>query len=844
MKFGQRIRTSLYPEWQEKYLDYNGLKKDLKSKTKSAYPDERWDDNDEREFVNKLERELEKCEEFQLTKAEELSERIESLEKTVHGLVKAYDSQQHHGDDANNDKPSASQLEAQDGQDAAAMDGGSDDEDEGVDDDDTRSEASYDETFKDMEEEVATLVADVHDLALYTKLNFTGFMKIVKKHDKVTGYTLKPEFSSDYLDKHPFYKYNYDGLIVKLSRLFDLVRTRGHPIEGDSAAGGSQNAFVRSTTKYWVHEDNIIHLKLAILKHLPVLVFNPKKPFEAKDAAITSIYFDNEDLELYLGRLEKTEGAEAIRLRWYGDVDQKMIFVERKTHREDWTGEKSVKARFGIAEHKVNDFIAGRLTMDAEFDELVKKGKKSQKEVEGMKQLANEVQYAIITRRLKPVMRSFYNRTAFQLPGDARVRISLDTELTMVREDDFDGKPRAGNNWRRTDIGIDYPFEQLPKEDKELFRYAVLEVKLQTQLGQEPPDWIRDLIASHLVEAVPKFSKFIHGCATLLPERVELIPYWAPQYEKTDIKKPVNPKSRVQIERPHSAAHSSASNNTSIPTSPTPSQPAYYEPVSEGEDDDEYLTHTASDEARRLGLPPDAHSQAEAAKQFRENKLREEAERTRANGEDSDEDPARRPSVSQKGKQYGPRLDIDPLQPSSAFDKKLSLLDPKSMQKLFKAKDSQDRPKYGDDDDEEEEDEEHGEQPANYDPTRVEYTREFQAPDGKRIATMVRIEPKVFFANERTFLKWLGFAVLLAGVATTLLNFIHVEDTVGLISAGCFTFTSLLALVYAGGMYAYRVVKLRKREAINYHDPYGPTALCVTLIASILVNVILRLKEL
>jgi SPX domain protein involved in polyphosphate accumulation len=40
--------------------------------------------------------------------------------------------------------------------------------------------------------------------------------------------------------------------------------------------------------------------------------------------------------------------------------------------------------------------------MDAEFDELVKKGKKSQKEVEGMKQLANEVQYAIITRRLKP----------------------------------------------------------------------------------------------------------------------------------------------------------------------------------------------------------------------------------------------------------------------------------------------------------------------------------------------------------------------------------------------------------------------------------------------------------
>ena len=78
------------------------------------------------------------------------------------------------------------------------------------------------------------------------------------------------------------------------------------------------------------------------------------------------------------------------------------IFVERKTHREDWTGEKSVKARFAIAEHKANDFIEGRLTMDDEFDELVKKGKKTVKEVDSMKQLANEVQYAILTRGLKP----------------------------------------------------------------------------------------------------------------------------------------------------------------------------------------------------------------------------------------------------------------------------------------------------------------------------------------------------------------------------------------------------------------------------------------------------------
>ncbi len=39
---------------------------------------------------------------------------------------------------------------------------------------------ALEDRFMALEEEVATLVADVHDLALYTKLNITGFMKILK----------------------------------------------------------------------------------------------------------------------------------------------------------------------------------------------------------------------------------------------------------------------------------------------------------------------------------------------------------------------------------------------------------------------------------------------------------------------------------------------------------------------------------------------------------------------------------------------------------------------------------------------------------------------------------------
>lgn len=70
--------------------------------------------------------------------------------------------------------------------------------DDGSDDDDRHS-IDEDEKFRELEEEVATLVADVHDLALYSKLNFTGFMKI----DKVLFYVVPPlKRSCSFFQKH------------------------------------------------------------------------------------------------------------------------------------------------------------------------------------------------------------------------------------------------------------------------------------------------------------------------------------------------------------------------------------------------------------------------------------------------------------------------------------------------------------------------------------------------------------------------------------------------------------------------------------------------------------------
>lgn len=704
-RFGQQLRSSLIKDWYYYYIDYEGLKKSLQpvpenpnaSGARKKSSSQAWSEEDEQRFVNHLEEELDKVFTFQRVKSQEIIRRINASEKEVNEVI------------------ARSQAAGQG-------------------DERAKANAPTEEEFSLLEEDLSDIIADVHDLAKFTQLNYTGFQKIIKKHDKQTNWHLKPVFAAR-LNARPFFKDDYDITVVNLSKLYDQVRTKGNPVTGDASAGGKQQNFVRQTTKYWVHPDNITELKLIILKHLPVLVFNPSKEFEKKDSAISSIYYDNPDTwELYEGRLKKTEGAEAIRLRWYGGMENDTIFLERKTHREDWTGEKSVKARFSLKEKNVNAFLKGEMTTEQVFEKMRREGKKSEKEINDLEQLAKEIQFRVIDRRLVPVTRSFYNRTAFQLPGDARVRISLDTELAMTREDNLDGKRRAGNNWRRTDIGIDWPFPQLPPEDVERFPYGVLEVKLQTAQGQEPPEWIRELTASHLVEAVPKFSKFIHGTATLFPSRINLLPFWMPQMD-VDIRKPAS--HNFGLDRP---GHSTdASTSAAMDDDDTDDE-------MEREDDERPVND--DDNVQRLRAARDALEQHEEERRFEQanGNLMDEEERMDQKPiahvdedyplyESDDDEDALEEAKRIGGWTY--RWQLTKHYAHLTADKTLDIL--KQSTPLPKPTPVPARPGG-----------------MGIPRSDAVTQKRFKAPRGKKIHVPVRVEPKVSFAAERTFLAWVS----------------------------------------------------------------------------------------
>ena len=46
-----------------------------------------------------------------------------------------------------------------------------------------RVDGPVESEFMILEEDLSDIIADVHDLAKFTQLNYTGFQKILKKHD-------------------------------------------------------------------------------------------------------------------------------------------------------------------------------------------------------------------------------------------------------------------------------------------------------------------------------------------------------------------------------------------------------------------------------------------------------------------------------------------------------------------------------------------------------------------------------------------------------------------------------------------------------------------------------------
>lgn len=380
---------------------------------------------------------------------------------------------------------------------------------------------------QDIEQDIDDLGKEILSFREFMSSNVEAFQHIAQKFDQMlreSGVKAKsPLDASAFSAKRDEVERLVETFLVLLSDLYARARRTKNNKEGGDAVWVPPESFQRKTTKYWVKAEDLLAVKFQIIKHLPLLIFGRKQGGKTEEGGslsfvsqneetlrdsqkISSVYYDTEDLQVYHNRLLRHDFASLVRVRWYGERDDSLefpLFVERKVHREFWTGNKSVKERCPIDQGDLSAALdLGRmppgLTKDDKSGALLASIQSFLREG-GKKQV--------------PMVRTQYMRSAYQEATSNAVRISIDTDLKMVRER---GAPRREGDWCR-DMAA-----PLPPCDVVDFPYAVLEVKLQ----DEPAPWVNELTEGGMLVAVPKFSKFQNGMALLYPSKLRNSPWW------------------------------------------------------------------------------------------------------------------------------------------------------------------------------------------------------------------------------------------------------------------------------------------------------------------------------
>ncbi|KAH2130509.1 Phosphate metabolism transcription protein [Aspergillus fumigatus] len=747
MRFGKTLKNSIYPPWGGKYIDYHKLKVLLKEHdvTEDASDSEEspWTEQDEEAFVQELINvQLDKVHSFQVETSQQLKERTSACESRLLPLA-----------------PNAGQETTTTTTTTT------------VDDKEKKSIAS------EVLQELDQIAKEVSELQKYSRINFTGFLKAAKKHDRKRGarYRVRPLLQVR-LSQLPFNSEDYSPLVHRISVMYSFVRqilSEG-AVESKDASEPRSGQDAYSSYKFWVHEDNILEVKTYILRRLPVLIYNPKssRDFESlpEDPTITSLYFDNPQFDLYNQKVAKAPEAGSLRLRWTGDLkDTPAIFLEKKIVTSD---DYSKEVKVQLKKKHVQEFLEGKYTFEKQLHRMEGLNNGESAEAETLKKDVEELQSFIKENNLQPMLRANYTRTAFQIPGDDRIRISLDTNLALIREDALDEERpcRDPTDWHRRDIddsGMQYPFDGIRTGEVNRFPHALLEIKLRGSAHHI--EWVNELMVSHLVKEAPRFSKFVHGVAQLFEDHVNSFPFWLSELEN-DIRRDPETAFREEQERLAKRAEDDMAVGSFLGNRASPTvRPMVGSPVT-------MFSELGSSARARQPSQPGPQPSRPTIQEGEGRTFPEES----APGETQ-------PITSSRLAALFPSF---PISRSSRSHRQSVVLPPGVREPLTWIKDS--------------------------------------GP--------VRVESKVYLANQRTFIKWLHISILLSSLSLGLYNAAGKHNDIARALSIVYTFFALFAAAWGWYMYEKRSRLIRQRSGRDLDNTFGPIVVCIGLAIALVLN--------
>ena len=169
MRFGKTLRNSIYEPWAANYIDYAKLKRLLREDDPSEREGQGWTEDDEGKFVEELVNvQLEKVNAFQAETYKGLRERTSDCEARLEKEVGP----------KSEDKEAAGQTDDQDEKQAEKQD----------------EKSPEDGKLQEVLKELDGITKEISELEKYSRINYTGFLKAVKKHDRRRGskYKIRP----------------------------------------------------------------------------------------------------------------------------------------------------------------------------------------------------------------------------------------------------------------------------------------------------------------------------------------------------------------------------------------------------------------------------------------------------------------------------------------------------------------------------------------------------------------------------------------------------------------------------------------------------------------------------
>lgn len=221
MHFERSLKRAVYDPWKDQYIDYAKLKRLLRDNGSddgtSEHEEDGWTEVDEGAFVEELVNvQLEKVHAFQTEKVQQLRERTTACELRLESLPKS----------ENKDDEAKEEIKLAD-------------------------DSSSQETMSEVLNELDGITKEMNELEKYSRINYAGFLKATKKHDRKRGasYRIRPLMQVR-LAALPFNKEDYSPLLFRLSTMYTFIREHLETVDKRQSMVESQAESQAGTDEY------------------------------------------------------------------------------------------------------------------------------------------------------------------------------------------------------------------------------------------------------------------------------------------------------------------------------------------------------------------------------------------------------------------------------------------------------------------------------------------------------------------------------------------------------------------------------------------------------------------